>query len=158
MYSKIARINVYNKTEEEYKRIKQEINEDIKRNNIKAYRSDYGFTEPSWGNYCMYGLPYEKATEYAEKYNLTVDAVYTILQRSDIENLKVGDKVQYTTDSIFGKVLNKGTVYDITDDTITIRLYRKRNKGHILKVGQVGMIRKGWSVHDDVYKEMGIVQ
>lgn len=155
--AKIARINVYNKSEEEYQQIKKEIIEDIKKNNIKAYRSEQGFTTPYWGNYCMYGLPYEKAAEYAEKYDLSIDMVKPILQQIDIGKLAVGDKVQYETDNIFGSILNKGTVYTKTDDSVTIRLYRSKTKGHVLKTGQIGFIRKGWDIYTDTYKELGVI-
>lgn len=157
MINKVARINVYNRTEEEYKRIQQEINADIKQNNIKAYRSDNGFETPYWGNWCMVGLPYDKAVEYAEKYGLIVDLIKNIVQKSDIEFLKVGDKVQYVTDSMFGDVLSKGTVHSISENSVTVRLYRSKTKGNILKVGTIGMIRKGWDVYNDTYKEMGVI-
>ena len=146
--TKIARINVDNK--EEYQKIKKEIMEDIKENNIKAFRWEEGFTTPDWGSYCMYGLPYEKAVEYAEKYELSIDMIKPILQNSDIDSVQVGDKVQYKTDSIFGLILNKGTIYAKTENTVIIRLYRSKTKGHTLKAGQIGLIRKGW----DTCKEL----
>jgi len=157
MINKVARISVYNRTDEEYKMIQNEINSDIKENNIKAYRSDYGFTEAYWGNWCMVGLPYDKAIEYANKYDLKVDLNKTIIQKFDIDGLKVGDKIQYTVDSMFGDILNKGTVYSIEGNALIVRLYKSKTKGHVLRVGSIGMIRKGWDIYNDTYKELEVI-
>lgn len=146
MYDKVARINAYNLTDEEYKKIKAEITHDIKTNNIKVYDSSIeSFVDfRGWGNYCLPNIPYVKAIEYAEKYDLTVDLEKEIVLIDDINNLEVGQKVQFAIDSIFGMFLQKGTVHATTKDTVTVRLYRSKTKGVTMKVGSVGRIVTGW--------------
>lgn len=160
MYNKIARINVYNKTEKEYQRIKQEINADMIANNIKVYNSSLCRFEEfrgHWGNYCLPNIPYEKAVEYANKYNLTVDLIKNIIQKSDIENLKIGDKVSYTVYGLFGSGLSKGTIVNKNENSITVRLYRSKTKGNVIRVGQEGEIIKGWDIYNSMYKELVII-
>lgn len=146
MYDKIARINIYGKSEEEYLEIKASINKDIKDNRIKVYNTDLEtFGEfRGWGNYCLPNIPYVKALEYAEKYNLVVDLEKEIIQPEHFEGLEVGNKVSYSIDSMFGMNVCKGTVHAKTDSSITVRLYRSRTKGNTLKVGSVGNVVAGW--------------
>ncbi len=92
----------------------------------------------------MVGLPYEKALEYAEKYDLTVDLIQTIMQREVIQSLNQGDKVRYTVDTIFGEMSGKGTVHFADDNSVTIRIYKSKTKAHIIKVGDFATIKKGW--------------
>ncbi|QSF43502.1 hypothetical protein [Paenibacillus tianjinensis] len=145
-YNKIARINVYGKSEEEYNNIRAEITKDIKDNKIKIYNTDMGCFGDyrGWGNYCLPNIPYEKALEYAEKFDLAIDLEKDIIQKEELLSLEVGQKIQYTIDSFFGMNTYKGTVYAKNEDSITVRLYRSKSKGHTLKVGNVGKIVSGW--------------
>ena len=76
---------------------------------------------------------------------IRLDLFRHYIGKKELENLKVGDKVKINKASDFGFSVNcKGTVYKIEENTVTIKKYRSKTKGWIIKTGEEGNIYKGW--------------
>jgi hypothetical protein len=98
------------------------------------------------GNFCINGIPANSATEIQSKFNAThIDNQKEILERDDIKAFTIGDKVKVFFENAWSQISeDKGTVYSIEGETITIKKYRSKTKGYTLQVGQVGKIELGW--------------
>lgn len=90
----------------------------------------------------LLGVPIKFIEELQKKFNLKLSRKMYILGKKDIQNFKVGDKISITTSGIFGNSMNQGTVYEVDEDTITVRKYRSRTKGYTLSVGDECNIEK----------------
>lgn len=97
------------------------------------------------GNFCINGIPENAAIEIKNKFNAThIDEPQTLLTSNDIETLTIGDKVSIELNGMFGASENKGTVYAIEGNTVTIKKYRSKTQGWTLEAGQIATITKGW--------------
>ena len=98
------------------------------------------------GNYCIVGIPEEFIPILQEKFGEIikgVDLKRSTLSRKDITGLKEGDKVKVTTENAFAGISrDQGTIYKITDNEVTVRMYRSKTKGYRLRVGEAGSIEK----------------
>ena len=71
----------------------------------------------------------------------------------NVAELSVGDKVTIVNPTSLGDkyITSKGTIIKITPKTVTVRQYKKRNKGWVVKVGNEQQIIKGWDINPDEY-------
>lgn len=90
----------------------------------------------------LLGVPIEFIEQLKKKLELKLSREMYVLGRSDLKNLKIGDKVKITTSGLFGKTNDQGTVYSITGNEIIVRKYRSKTKGYTLNVGDECYIEK----------------
>lgn len=100
----------------------------------------------SIGNFCINGIPADIAEELRIKFAANeIDNYKDILEVNDIKGFKVGDKVKVFFENTWAQITeDKGTVYSIENNSITIKKYRSKTKGYVLKVGEVGKLELGW--------------
>lgn len=98
------------------------------------------------GNYCIVGIPEQFIPILQEKFgdNIKgVDLKRSTLSRKDIAGLKEGDKVRVVTENAFaGMSQSQGTIYKITENEVTVRIYRSKTKGFRLRIGDAGSIER----------------
>lgn len=90
------------------------------------------------------GVPVKFIEELENNFNIEFvrSREMYILGKKDIERFKIGDKVIILVDGILGNMETQGTIYDITDQEITIRKYRSKSKGYTFSVGDEVKIKK----------------
>lgn len=98
------------------------------------------------GNYCIVGIPEEFIPSLQEKFGEIIkgiDLKRSTVSKRDITGLKEGDKVKTTLENAFAGIsYNQGTIYKITDNEVTVRIYRSKTKGFRLRIGEAGSIEK----------------
>lgn len=98
------------------------------------------------GNYCIVGIPEKFIPTLQEKFGETIkgiDLKRSTLSKKDIAGLKEGDKVRVVMENAFaGMSANQGTIYKITENEVTVRIYRSKTKGFRLRIGEAGSIEK----------------
>jgi len=125
---------------------KKAIKEYITNNEIPVIRD--GKVNAGWyfGNYCLCFLRIKDADrliEVLKDHKIVKDLTRHYIGKNDVKDFKIGDKVYCYAENFFGGISqSKGTVYNITDNNITIRKYRSKSKGWILNFGDVGKIEK----------------
>ena len=98
-----------------------------------------------FGNWC-----YVDALDIPQlhKTDMQLDLNRAFLEVSDIENLKVGDRVKYTTYGIFGSTPNTGRIFKVEVDTkenfgvIEISKGKSKVKGYRFYTGDELMLEK----------------
>lgn len=100
----------------------------------------------SIGNFCINGVLADIAEEIKNKFAAThIDNQKEILESDDIKNFQIGDKVKVFFENAWAQISeDKGTVYSIEENSITIKKYRSKTKGYVLQVGNVGKLELGW--------------
>jgi len=128
------------------KETEKKIDQYIIDNDILIFRDGKIKTQYYHGNHCIVGFPFDEAIKIKNIYNITIDLIRSVLSKREIENLKMGDKITFTSDNnmIGLNCTNKGTVYKVEENNVTILKYRSQKKGWKLSVGQNVTIKKGW--------------
>jgi hypothetical protein len=98
------------------------------------------------GNFCINGIPANIAEELKNKFAATdIDNQKEILEPEDIKKFKVGDKVKIFFENAWAQIAeDKGTIYSIENNSITVKKYRSKTKGYVLEAGQIGRLELGW--------------
>jgi len=136
----VTRISFYS---DEAKKV---IKEYITNNDIPVIRD--GKVNAGWGfgNYCICFLRIkdaDKLIENLKEYKIVKDLHRHYIGKNEVKDFKIGDKVYCYAENFFGGIAqSKGTIYNITDNQVTIRKYRSKTKGWILNFGDVGKIEK----------------
>lgn len=146
MTIRVGRLNFWVcESDKESRALMEAVRDELKDRKIKQYRIG---EEPTcnWrlGNYCLPGVPIDVAEEMTVKYGLHIDNIRNILDREDIENVNVGDRVTVELCSDFGYFRSKGTVIKKDNAEIVVKKYRSRTKGWYIRVGDEGSISLGW--------------
>ena len=124
----------------------KEIIEYMKANKMYTYEDGHiQLNNIRIGNYCIVHVPSYFVDVLKEEFRdkiIHVDLKTNWIGKQHFQELQIGDKVKVVTSGIFGNSTDQGTVYTIDDDSITVRKYRSRTKGYILKAGEIGSIEK----------------
>jgi len=98
------------------------------------------------GNYCIVGIPEKFIPILQEKFGEIikgVDLKRSTLSRKDITGLKEGDKVKISMENSFAGISrDQGTICKLTDNEVTVRMYRSKTKGYRLRIGEACSIQK----------------
>ena len=125
---------------------KKAIKEYITNNDIPVIRD--GKVNVGWyfGNYCVCFLRIadaDKLIEDLKEHKIVKDLHRHYIGKNELQGFNIGDKVYCYAENFFGGISqSKGTIYNITDNQVTIRKYRSKNKGWILNFGNVGKIER----------------
>ena len=84
------------------------------------------------------GVPYDKAVELSNKYGLILDSVCLVIEAADIEQIAIGNKIEYKQVSEFyNQIENAGEVVDKKGDVVMITKGKSRSRLHSIKVNDL---------------------
>lgn len=137
---KVARINYGQE-------IERDIINYLKSNNIFTYNRRFGrpvMTDDfEIGCNCITGIDLNIAKALQERFNIEIDNIITLVTKSTLDQLQVGQKVQFELNP-FTKTIIKGTVENNNGQVIEVKKYRSKSKYFQLFVGQDCNFGIGW--------------
>lgn len=147
---KTLRINIpYSETESQNEVLTRKLAEiglTLKDIQINLKTKTGSFSDSShYGNWCY--LPALDIPEL-HKTDMTLDLNQAYLEVCDIENLRVGDRIKYTTYGIFGETPQTGRIFKVVVDTnenfgmIEVSKGKSKVKGYRFYTGDNLMLEK----------------
>ena len=99
-----------------------------------------------FGNCCLVNIPNNMIDDIQAIPGVQFRNTKTLLEKEDLLNYRIGEKItiEHLETDFFPVKNKKGTVYKIKENELTIRAYKKQNKGWRIDIGDNVQIKKGW--------------